>query len=86
MVAPGGGSDQEAAVAGTTSDPPLVPEILAEEMDKSRNLLGAYAQAKELLLSVGAMADVVAMENNIFLGIHSNPQETKKICNFIESL
>ena len=55
-------------LSASTSAPPLVPEILAEEMDKSRNLLGAYAQAKELLFEMGAMADVVAIDNNIRKG------------------
>ena len=40
-------------------------EDLAEEMDKSRNLLNAYSQANELLLSVGAMTSVVAMDNEM---------------------
>ncbi len=63
--APGRGNDEESAVAGTASAPPLLPESLAEEMDKSRTLLHAYEHAKEVLLEVGAMADVVAIENNM---------------------
>ena len=44
---------------------PLVSEELAEELDKSRNLLHAYADCKQILKSVGDMPSVVAIENSM---------------------
>ena len=43
----------------------MVCEALAEELTKSRRLLDIYSQCKEMLESVGDMASVVALQNNM---------------------
>ena len=61
---PDGGGDDGGAGMTEAPSHPLVSEELAEELDKSRNLLHAYADCKQLLKDVGDMPSVVAIENN----------------------